>query len=70
MSELVDLLAEDAEALGCRAEIEALPELLARGTSSERQRAVHAAALSAGATPTEAMKSVVDHLIEEYHADL
>jgi carboxylate-amine ligase len=47
VDELVELLAEDAEALGCLAELQALPDLLARGTSSERQRAVHAAAVAA-----------------------
>jgi carboxylate-amine ligase len=70
VAELVELLGEDAEALGCVRELEALPDILARGTSSERQRAVRAAALGAGATEAEAMKAVVDHLIEEYHADL
>jgi carboxylate-amine ligase len=52
VEELVDeldrILSEDAEALGCLAELHALPDLLARGTSSERQRAVRAAALGAG----------------------
>jgi carboxylate-amine ligase len=70
VDELVELLAEDAEALGCLAELQALPGILARGTSSERQRAVHAAALAAGAGPAEAMDAVVRHLIEEYHTDL
>jgi carboxylate-amine ligase len=70
VAELVDLLGEDAEALGCLPELQALPDILARGTSSERQRAVRAAALGAGATEDEAMKAVVDHLIEEFHADL
>ncbi len=70
IEELVELLAEDAEALGCSAEIHALPGLLARGTSSERQRAVHAAALANGSNNAEAMRAVIDHLIEEYHADL
>jgi carboxylate-amine ligase len=70
VAELVDLLGEDAEALGCLPELQALPDILARGTSSERQRAVRAAALGAGATEDEAMKAVVDQLIEEFHADL
>ncbi|MFW5655267.1 MAG: carboxylate-amine ligase [Roseicyclus sp.] len=70
VEELLELVRADAEALGCLAEVEALPGLLARGTSAERQRAVRAAALGAGATEAEAMKAVVDHLIEEFHADL
>jgi carboxylate-amine ligase len=70
IAELVEMLREDAEALGCLAELQALPGILARGVSSERQRAVRKAALGAGASEAEAMKAVVDHLIEEYHADL
>ena len=69
-TELVEILAEDAEALGCWAELARLPELARHGTSSDRQRAVRAAAMGAGATEAEAMKAVVDHLIEEFHADL
>jgi carboxylate-amine ligase len=69
-TELVEILAEDAEALGCGRELERLAEIPARGTSSDRQRAVQAAALGAGATEEEAMRAVVRHLVEEFHADL
>jgi carboxylate-amine ligase len=69
-AELVEILAEDAEALGCGPELARLAEIPGRGTSSDRQRAVHAAALGAGATEAEAMRAVVAHLIEEFHADL
>jgi glutamate---cysteine ligase / carboxylate-amine ligase len=69
-SEMVEILREDAEALGCLPELERLAEIPARGTSSDRQRGVHAAALAAGASEAEAMRAVVRHLIEEYHADL
>ncbi|MGP1356725.1 carboxylate-amine ligase [Roseicyclus sp.] len=69
-AEMVEILAEDAEALGCAAELERLAEIPARGTSSDRQRAVQAAALAAGASGAEAMRAVVQHLIEEFHADL
>jgi carboxylate-amine ligase len=70
VAELVEILSEDAEALDCLAELRALPRILERGISSERQRNVHAAALAAGASEAEATKAVVDHLIEEFHADL
>jgi carboxylate-amine ligase len=70
VAELIEILSDDAEALGCLAELHALPDLLARGTSSERQRAVHAAAVAAGADRAGAMDAVIRHLIEEYHADL
>ncbi len=70
IAELVEILEADAEALGCSAELHALPGVVARGTSSERQRAVHAAAVAAGADKAQAMDAVIRHLIEEYHADL
>ena len=70
LAELIDLIAEDAEALGCAAEVAALPRLLAEGTSAERQRRVLADAVEAGDSRDRALRTVVRHLIEEYHADL
>ncbi|MCU4653552.1 carboxylate-amine ligase [Roseibacterium sp. SDUM158016] len=69
-AELVEILAEDAEALGCMAELARLAGIPGRGTSSDRQREVRAAALAAGADEADAMQAVVQHLIEEFHADL
>jgi glutamate---cysteine ligase / carboxylate-amine ligase len=43
---------------------------LIRGTSAHHQRRAHAEALAAGATPEDAMKAVVDMLIEESAAGL
>jgi len=68
--DIIALVAEDADVLGCRTEVEAVRGMLARGTSSERQRAVLAASQEAGKTRDEAMRDVVRHLIEEFHADL
>jgi carboxylate-amine ligase len=70
MAELVEMIAEDADALGCRAEVERVQTIAESGTSSERQRAVAEAAVAAGADQDRAMTAVVDHLIEEYHQDL
>lgn len=67
VEELIDLLAEDAEALGTQAEIAALRKIAATGTSASRQRRIHAEALAQGEDPGRA---VVRHLIEEFHADL
>ncbi|KIN60781.1 Carboxylate-amine ligase [Sulfitobacter noctilucae] len=61
LDELIALLAEDAEALGCLDEIATLRDVVANGTSSTRQRAVRAA---------DGPEAVVRHLIEEFHADL
>jgi carboxylate-amine ligase len=65
LEELIELVREGAEELGCRAEVERAREIVARGTSADRQRNVLAAARAAGADPTEAMHAVVDDLIAE-----
>jgi glutamate---cysteine ligase / carboxylate-amine ligase len=70
MEEMIEMLAEDAEALGCLAEVEHVRDMIVRGTSSERQRAVYAAARADGRDHGTAMRDVVRHLIEEFHADL
>ena len=64
MNEMIMLLAEDAEALGCLDEITALRDVVENGTSASRQRAVRADAGEDGAN------AVVAHLIEEFMADL
>lgn len=68
--ELIDLLAEDAEALNCGKELGHLRTILARGTSSIRQRGVRASAEAAGADKDTQMQAVVNHLVEEFRADL
>jgi carboxylate-amine ligase len=70
MAELVEMLGDDADALGCRTEVERVLTIAESGTSSQRQRAVAAEATAAGADQDQAMTAVVDHLIEEYHRDL
>ncbi|MEM6610413.1 MAG: carboxylate-amine ligase [Pseudomonadota bacterium] len=70
IDELVDMVAEDAEALGCVAEVENLKTMVAHGTSADRQRAVFNQARDAGASHDEALHAVVQHLIEEFHHDL
>jgi len=65
LEEMIELLREDAEALRCTAEIEGLRLMLARGTSAHRQIKVFEAAVAAGASEAEALKRVVDWLIEE-----
>ncbi|KAA9008987.1 carboxylate-amine ligase [Histidinibacterium aquaticum] len=70
VEELIALVGEDADALGCEAELEGLREILEEGTSSERQRAVREEAEASGKDRDAQMQAVVRHLIEEYHADL
>ncbi|MBK43950.1 MAG: carboxylate-amine ligase [Roseovarius sp.] len=69
VEEILELIAEDAAFFDSVAEIGAARDMLSRGTSAERQRAVFAAARETGQTEAEALQSVVRHLIEEYHAD-
>jgi carboxylate-amine ligase len=70
MDELVELVAEDAEALGCRDEVERVIAIASAGTSTTRQRAVAAGAEAAGSDRNGAMTAVVDSLIEEFHEGL
>jgi carboxylate-amine ligase len=66
VEELIALVGEDARRLGCRGELEGLRRIAAEGSSARRQRAAHAAALAAGASPEEALRSVVDQLMAEF----
>ena len=65
LQELIELVAEDADVLGCSAEIARLPEIMARGTSSHRQLQVFDQALAAGASQQEALGAVVQWLVVE-----
>lgn len=65
LEEIIALTAEDAEALGCGEAVANARDILRRGTSADRQLAVHREACVAGADPAEAMRAVVDWLIEE-----
>lgn len=64
------LLAEDAHALNSRHAVARLGGMVRDGGSAERQRAVLAAALAAGASRPEALCAVVMHLVEEFRRDL
>ena len=68
--ELIALVAEDAEVLGCKREIEHIRTILARGTSAHRQLRTFHDARAAGATPREALQAVVDFLIRETSAGI
>jgi glutamate---cysteine ligase / carboxylate-amine ligase len=68
--ELIALVREDAEVLGCVREIEHIRAILARGTSAHRQIRTYDEARAAGATQREALRAVVDFLIRETAAQL
>jgi carboxylate-amine ligase len=65
LEELIALVREDAEALGCLAEVERLRDILTRGTSAHRQRQVYERAKLEGAGDEEALRAVVDWLVAE-----
>ncbi len=65
LEEILGLLAEDAERLGCVDEINRARDILKDGSSAHRQVQVYEASLKAGADETEALSAVVDWLIEE-----
>ena len=69
MEELLELIDEDAEALGCRPEVERVRHILAHGTSAHHQLRVHAQAVEDGASDEEALRAVVDYLIAETAVD-
>jgi carboxylate-amine ligase len=70
LEELLELMAEDAERLGCVAGMNHAREIVRRGTSAERQIRVYDDALTGGAAQAEALRAVVDMLIEETAAGL
>jgi len=65
LEEILELTAEDAEALGCISEVADIRDILSRGTSAHRQLKVHELALAAGKSSDEALMAVVDTLIED-----
>ena len=65
LEELIELTREEAQALGCLAEVERARGVLKRGTSAQRQLQVYRDALHAGADKAAALKAVVDWLIAE-----
>jgi len=70
LEELIEIVGEDAEALGCLAEVEAAREIVRDGTSADRQRRVFQDALEADLPVEEALRDVVRHLVEEFHVGL
>ncbi|MDQ1899444.1 carboxylate-amine ligase [Paracoccus sp. WLY502] len=70
IEEWLALIAQDADALGSQPHVARTREMVASGGSAARQRAVLAQATAAGATPPEAMRELVRHLIAEFHHGL
>ncbi len=65
LEEMIALVREDAEHFGCVAEVEHARRILERGTSAHLQVKAFEASKAQGADDTEALRTVVDLLIEE-----
>ncbi|MEX2488692.1 MAG: carboxylate-amine ligase [Pseudomonadales bacterium] len=65
LEELIEFVKEDAAVLGCEKEIYHLRDVLNRGTSAHQQLHIYGQSLADGKTPPDALKDVVDWLIEE-----
>ncbi len=65
LEEMIELTQVDALALDCVEEVKHAREILRRGTSAHRQMAIYVEAIAAGAEKQEALRQVVDFLIEE-----
>jgi carboxylate-amine ligase len=69
MEELLEMIAEDADALGCVEEVQHVKRVLKRGTSAERQVKCFEDARAGGKSDEDALKAVVDELLRETLAD-
>lgn len=63
LEEMLGLVAEDAEALGCTEEVAGVWDILSRGTSAHRQLRVFEQQQAAGKSVEDSLKTVVDTLI-------
>ena len=69
MEELLEMIAEDAEVLGCVEEVQHVKRILKRGTSAERQVKTFETAKAKGNGDEDALKAVVDDLLRETLSD-
>lgn len=65
IEELIELVAEDAEALDCVDEVQHCRAIVEGGTSADRQLAIFEKSRKTGADDQSSLKAVVDHLISE-----
>ena len=65
LEEMLSLIAEDAEYFDCVEEVEHARTIVAQGTSAHRQTRVYRQALTDGQSQDEALRAVVDFLIDD-----
>lgn len=66
MEELIELVAEDAQALGCETEIGRIRDMVTHGNSAERQRQAYHRSRESGDDNSASLRAVVDLLIGEF----
>ena len=65
LDEILELTAEDAEALGCEQEVASVRNILTRGTSAHRQLRAHELAAASGSDREACLRAVVDTLVSD-----
>ena len=65
LDEILSLISDDAEALGCSEEVGNARNILTRGTSAHRQLKAYELEQAAGRSEEDCLKAVVDTLIED-----
>jgi carboxylate-amine ligase len=65
LDEILELISEDARALGCEAEVAHVRTIMQRGTSSHQQVECFQQAIAGGAEKPAALRQVVRHLIDQ-----
>ncbi len=65
LEEMLSLVGEDAEALGCEQEVAGVRDILSRGTSAHRQLRDFELEQAAGKSVEDSLKAVVDTLISD-----
>jgi carboxylate-amine ligase len=65
LAEVLDMVAEDARALGCERELDLCRWIIARGTSADRQLALYTEGLGRGLPSRDVLAGVVDWLVAE-----
>lgn len=68
--ELIELVSKSAASFGSLDDVMRIRDIARNGTSADRQRAVYEDAIAGGAESEEALRAVVDHLIDETVEDL
>lgn len=68
MKQWQEVLADDAKALDCEAELAHILTICKRGTSADRQREVYREAMDTHGDTKKALKAVVDELVENTRA--